>query len=120
MTKPKTKGKNKPSTSTPQPTVPLGGPAPVTGPGGLRTRLGQNTEVHISSPTYFGGHLTFTRAADKEQYASACTRKIIPCKYIHGPTLDLLNFSDEVTKHLADISWTRYAAIILSAFTELT
>ena len=94
MTKPKNKGKNKPSTSTPQPTVPLSGPFSATAPGGPRTRLGRNREVHISS---------LTRAADKEWYAAACTRKIIPCKYIHGPTLELLNLRDEVAKQLAAI-----------------
>ena len=76
--------------------------------------------VHIFSLTYFGGHLTFTRAADRERYAAACTRKLIPYKYIHDPTLDLLNIRDVFARQLAAIGWIRYVAIILSAFTELT
>ena len=76
-------------------------------------------EVHLSSLVHFGGHLSFTGAADKEQYATACIRKIILCKFIYGPTLDLLNIRDEVTRKLTAIGWTNYASIVLPAFIEL-
>ena len=64
--------------------------------------------------------MTFTKVVHKERYAAVCTRKIIPCKFIHVSTLDLLNIRDEVTRRIAAIGWTNYASIVLPAFTELT
>lgn len=98
----------------------MSGPSQASTSGGPRSRLDKQKEVNISSPSHFGGHLTFTKVADKERYKVCCERRIIPCKFIHDSTLDTLNIKDEVTRRITTIGWTNYTVIALPAFIDLT
>lgn len=117
MAKKQDKTKSKANPSSPQPTIRKTGPPSTFG---QRSRLGKDRGVHISSPSHFGGHLTFTRAADQKRYENCCKRSIIPCKFIHFPTLDALKITDSVRDMFAAIGWSKYFTIQCPAFVELT
>ncbi|XP_027081029.1 uncharacterized protein [Coffea arabica] len=86
----------------------------------MRARLERQRGVHISDPAHFGGNLNFTRAADKQRYATCCERRITPYRYRNAATLDLLNIRVDFDRLIRAIGWRPYTYIVdRPAFVEL-
>ena len=92
---------------------------PKTTPERKRARLGKGKHVLPPSETELNGHLSFTKKKDKERYQEICRRPIIPCKYIHSPTMEALDISIAVFELIDNIGRQNYFFITCPAFVEL-
>ena len=55
--------------------------------------------------------LQFHSKAEKDQYAEVHTNVIVPCRYIHIPTMDTLNIWDDIFQFISNIRWQQYFSI---------
>ena len=77
-------------------------------------------KASIFDRSHFGGNLTFTRAADKQRYATGCEWRITPCRFLDTATMVLLNIRVDFVRLIRAIGWRPYANIVnRSAFVEL-
>ena len=86
---------------------------------GVRIRLGWGKGVHVATASHFGGHLNFTRAADKQRYAVCSEWCIISCKCCEKLVMGALDIREEVERMFTAIGWRPYLNIFYPVFVEL-
>lgn len=64
-------------------------------------------------------HLTFTKKSEKDRYIALCKKQIIPCSFIHHPTLEVLQIRMEVLELIQNMGWESYFAVTCPAYIKL-
>ncbi|PIN01466.1 hypothetical protein CDL12_26022 [Handroanthus impetiginosus] len=88
---------------------------------GLHTRscIGVGHTVLPLPDSALHGHLTFVRDSKRARYEALYSKPIIPCKYVHFPTLETLCIHREVNELIDGIGWRTYFNIRCPAYIEL-
>lgn len=67
-------------------------------------RMGKGMNVLPPSKSDLNGYLNFTKKSENDRYKALCLKKkIIPCKFIHQPTLEALNIKTELFELIQNI-----------------
>ena len=66
-----------------------------------------------------GGCLAFATQQEKERYKDISTRKILPAKYIHYPTLEKLNVKDNFDSLIDKIGLRKFVDVDCLGYVEL-
>ncbi|KAH9782757.1 hypothetical protein KPL71_009045 [Citrus sinensis] len=84
-----------------------------------RSKHGKGMSVLPLAESNLGGCLAFATQQEKERYKDISTRKILPAKYIHYPTLEKLNVKDNFDSLIDKIGLRKFVDVDCLGYVEL-
>ncbi|KAH9751265.1 hypothetical protein KPL71_014224 [Citrus sinensis] len=84
-----------------------------------RSKHGKGMSVLPLEESNLGGCLAFASQQEKERYKDISTRKILPAKYIHYPTLEKLNVKDNFDSLIDKIGLRKFVDVDCLGYVEL-